>query len=1068
MSELSKAYNPQEFEAEIYRSWEDQDLFNPDTTHPDGEPYSVMMPPPNVTGVLHLGHALENTLLDVMVRYQRLHGRRTLLLPGTDHAAVATQAKVEKLLIERGIEHPREELGRQKLLQEIRAYAESSKTTILNQIRKMGTSCDWSRLAYTFDADRSRAVNEVFYRMYHDGLIYKGYRVVNWSVKGQSTCSDDELVYVEREAKLYTFKYSAELPFAISTTRPETKLGDTAIAVNPKDKRYKKYIGKTFIVDVGAIKPLKLLVIADENIDPEFGTGAMGVTPAHSAVDFDMYEKQKATGAPIDLIAVIGPDGRMTADAGRDYRGLTTLEARQKFVQWLQNNNLLLSAEDTTQNVGTSDRFGDVVEALPMTQWFVDVNAKIPNRDKSLKELMKEAVTVGLDHDEHKIVKITPDRFNKIYFSWIDNLRDWCISRQIWWGHRIPVWYCNDCHEVVVSDLEPCTIILQRHGEANSNAEDFLNSDITKVDNHLTETGRIQVKEAVSQMSKVDAIYASDMQRTKETAAIIAEKFKLEVEYDDRLREVGVGEFEGTPDTGNGFNSLRSDFTVWHHDNPRGIESFDELKTRVFASLTDIAFNHPGKTVVVVTHGDVIRVAQGLHENISDENLFALGFPEPGHSFEIKITPVTCDCGSRHVFQDEDTLDTWFSSGLWPFSTLGWPENTADFKDFYPSSWMQMGSEILFFWMARMILMSAYAINEIPFKDVYIHGILRDEQGKKFSKSAGNGIDPVVVADKYGTDALRLSLISGVTPGNDSRFYLEKVESNRNFVNKLWNISRYILMSSTAKYSDSVAAHTAADDWILSRFNRVVDAVNQLFAAYNFSQAAELLRDFTWNDFADWYLEIAKVEKKKDDILIYILNNLLRLWHPFIPFVTETIWQAMGERSSIMISSWPKVEASRVDQEFETAFSVMPEAVTKIRNVRSEYRIDPAKKIPLLLNLKAKDTMLADNLEIIKALARLSSIEFTAQKPDKAASVVIGPIEMYIPLAEVIDIDQEKNRLDKELSATQTYVVSLKKKLGNKSFVANAPKEIVAAEETKFEEAEQKMILLQKQLEELK
>ncbi|PIR94646.1 hypothetical protein COT97_00090 [Candidatus Falkowbacteria bacterium CG10_big_fil_rev_8_21_14_0_10_39_11] len=1068
MKELSKAYNPQEFEADIYRLWEEQDLFNPDTTHPDGEPYSILMPPPNVTGVLHLGHALENALMDIMTRYQRLQGKRTLLLPGTDHAAVATQAKVERLLVEKGIKNPREEFGRQKLLQEIRTYAEESKSTILSQIRKMGTSCDWSRLAYTFDAERSEAVNEVFYRMYHDGLIYKGYRVVNWSVKGQSTCSDDELVHIEREAKLYTFKYSDDLPFAISTTRPETKLGDTAIAVNPNDERYKKYIGENFIVDVGAIKPLKLKVIADENIDPEFGTGAVGVTPAHSPIDFEMYEKQKADGNPIDLISVIGPDGQMTAEAGPDYHGLDVLAARQKFITWLKDNDLFISEEEISQNVGTSDRFGDVVEALPMTQWFVDVNAVIPNRGKSLKLLMKEAVTTGLDGDKKKVVRVTPKRFEKLYFNWIDNLRDWCISRQIWWGHRIPVWYCRDCQESVVSDAKQCTIILQRHGEADSNANDYLNSDVSKVNNRLTEKGRKQVLAAVKKMPQINAIYSSDMERAKETAEIFAEKLKLEIEYDDRLREVGVGDFEGSPDVGDGFNQTRAKFSAWHHDNPHGIESFDELKTRVFASLTDIAFEHPGETVLVVTHGDIARTAQGLHENISDEDIFHLSYPDTGESFEIKITPVTCECGSHDVYQDEYTLDTWFSSGLWPFSTLGWPNNSHDLKDFFPTSWMQMGYEIIFFWMARMILMSSYTLNEIPFKDVYIHGMLRDEKGQKFSKSAGNGIDPVEIAEKYGTDALRLSLISGVTPGNDSRFYLEKVESNRNFINKLWNISRYIFMSSKAKYSDSVPSHSAADDWILSRLNRVIDAVNQLFADYNFSQAAELLREFTRDDFADWYLEIAKVEKKKDDILIYILNNLLRLWHPFIPFVTEAIWRSMGEKSSVMVSSWPKVKSAIVDQEFEAAFAVIPEAITKIRNVRAEYRIDPGKKIPLRINSNAKETMLADNLEIVKALARLDSIEFVSAKPDRSASVVIGPIELYIPLAEVIDIDQEKERLSKELEDIKKYVNSVKKKLDNKSFVDNAPKSVVAGEQVKYEEAEQKMILLHKQLEELK
>jgi valyl-tRNA synthetase len=438
MKELPKIYDPKAVEDEIYKLWEKSGYFNPDNL--SGEPYSIMMPPPNVTGVLHLGHALENSLMDAMARYQRMQGKKVLLLPGTDHAAVATQAKVEKMLVEQGMKNPREQLGREKLLQKIREFSEQSKATILSQIKKMGTSCDWSRLAYTFDEKRSQAVNEVFVKMYGDGLIYRGYRVINWSVKGQSTCSDDELVHVERTAKLYTFKYSQDFPISIATTRPETKLGDTAVAVNPHDKRYKKYIGQTFTLEVGAEKPLEIKIIADENVEMDFGTGALGVTPAHSAVDFEMYEKQKATGNPIDIIEVIGKDGCMTTKAGAAYVGLTVEKAREKFVAWLKENNLIEKEEEITQSVGTSDRFGDVVEALPMTQWFIDVNKKISDKGKSLKQLMHDAVAFGHNGDPAQKVKITPERFEKTYFTWIENLRDWCISRQIWWGHQIPVW----------------------------------------------------------------------------------------------------------------------------------------------------------------------------------------------------------------------------------------------------------------------------------------------------------------------------------------------------------------------------------------------------------------------------------------------------------------------------------------------------------------------------------------------------------------------------------------------------------------------------------------------------
>ncbi|MFH1315358.1 MAG: valine--tRNA ligase, partial [Candidatus Uhrbacteria bacterium] len=563
--DIAKAYEAKKVEEKIYSAWEKSGLFNPDNI--DGEPFTIMMPPPNVTGILHLGHALENSMMDTMIRYQRLKGRKTLLLPGTDHAAIATQAKVEKILMDEGIENPRQELGREKLVEKIREFAEDSKETILSQIKKLGTSCDWSRLAYTFDEDRNTSVKELFVRMYNDGLIYRGYRVVNWSVKGQSTSSDDEIVHVERTAKLYTFKYSKDFPITIATTRPETKLGDTAVAVHPKDKRYKEYIGQVFIVDVGAAKPLEIKIISDEEVDQDFGTGALGVTPAHAQADFAMYENQKAKQDPIGIIQVIGKDGKMTEEAG-DYAGLGVEEAREKFVAWLDEQGLLEKEEEITQNVGTSDRYGDLIEAIPMTQWWLDMNKAIPSQNKSLRDLMREAVTTGLSGHECQKVTITPERFTKLYIDRVDNLRDWCLSRQLWWGHRIPVWY------------------------------------------------------------KGEEIYV-------------------------------------------------------------GIEA-----------------------------------------------------PE-GDGWE----------------QDPDTLDTWFSSGSWTFSTLGWPNETEDLKKFHPTTWMQMGYEILYLWLLRMVLMSSYALQEIPFKDVYIHGMLRDQHGQKFSKSAGNGIDPIEVIETYGADALRISLL---------------------------------------------------------------------------------------------------------------------------------------------------------------------------------------------------------------------------------------------------------------------------------------------------------------------
>jgi len=884
---MEKAYEPQKYEDDIYKRWEASGFFNPDNL--EGEPYSIMMPPPNVTGVLHLGHALENSLMDVMARFQRMRGKKVLLLPGTDHAAVATQARVEKNLVEAGMKNPREELGREGLLEKIREYAEESKATILNQIRKMGTSCDWSRLAYTFDEERSEAVNEVFKKMYNDGLIYRGYRVVNWSVKGQSTCSDDELIYIDRKAKFYTFKYSVDFPFAIATTRPETKLGDTAVAVNPNDKRYKKYIGKIFDINFCGVD-LKIKIIADEHVDPEFGTGALGVTPAHSTVDFDMYERKKAEGDEINLIKVIGEDGKMTANAGKEFVGLTAEKAREKVVEKLKAEGLLEAEEEIDQNVGTSDRFGDVVEAVPMRQWWLDMNKEIPSKGKSLRDLMKEALTTGLDGDENKKVIINPERFTKLYLDRVDNLRDWCLSRQIWWGHRIPIWYKGE---------------------------------------------------------------------------------------------------------------------------------------------------------------------------------------------EIKVCPEQPE--GKGWIQEEDTLDTWFSSGLWTFSTLGWPRihsiapgKPSDIELFHPTSWMQMGYEILYLWLMRMVLMSAYNLDEIPFKDAYIHGMLRDKDGQKFSKSAKNGIDPLEVIEKYGCDALRWSLLSGVTPGNDSRFYLEKVEGVQHFVNKLWNIARFVLTQIDEQHITNnkqiPEPNTLADEWILFKLNNIIDEVTKDIDEFRFSVAGEKLRDFTWNELADWYLEISKIEGDKSEILNYILNNILKLWHPFMPFVTEAIWLTINDQQTtdsdlLMVQKWPKAE-TKAETKAEADFELLRNIIVGIRSIRGDYKIDPAKKLNVIISAGDKVKLLEENSEVIKRLSRLEDlkIERSTNKPDQSVGFIELSVEVYINLEGIVDFEKEKKRLNSEIKNLQKYVNSLEKKLNNKSFIGNALDEVVKKEKEKLQEGKEKLEKLEGQL----
>ena len=1228
--ELAKSYNPADYEDKIYRRWERSGYFNPDKL--SGKSYSIMMPPPNVTGVLHLGHALENSLMDLMARYRRMKGRKVLLLPGTDHAAVATQAKVEKLLVEQGIKNPREELGRDKLLEKIKEFSETSKETILKQIRKLGTSCDWSRLAYTFDEQRSRAVNEVFVRMYHDGLIYRGYRVVNWSVKGQSTCSDDELVYLKRKVNFYTFRYAKNFPIAISTSRPETKLGDTAVAVNPGDKRYKKYIGQEYeIKNFGNSVDLKIKIIADEKVDMNFGTGAVGVTPAHSAVDFEMYEQEKAKGEPINLLQIIGIDGRLTNQAGGDYMNLPVLAARQKIVFWLENNNLLQKVEETEQNVGTSDRFGDIVEALPMTQWFVNVNKIIPGRGKSLKDLMKEAVTIGHRGDKRQKINITPDRFNKIYLNWIDNLRDWCISRQIWWGHRIPVWYGNQESKILITYFVHGTSLDNEAGKSSGH-----------FDVELSELGVEQSKKLAELIKdeNYDVVFTSDLKRAVDSAKLAFGDHrnsgtgrKIKIIKDKRLRECDYGQL--TRKSEKQVQTMETDLI--DKSFPDG-ESYREVENRMRSFLKDLFNKYQGKKIAIMAHkgpqlalevilnnktwqqalaedwrkkkawqpgwkyqlvelkpkvwelkiygedifkaikngsktietragrekgtgkgwsefkpGDIIKFyladektdkvmasVEPIEKSVQTvkhfktiEQLFKTYDPEqdyPGKSIkEIKqwwakrpelnnrikkygIWVIELgQVSERELYvgveppkddgwhQDEDTLDTWFSSGLWTFSTLNWPASAKatagkpgksnDLKTFHPTSWMQMGYEILFFWMARMILMSTYVLDQIPFKDVYLHGMLRDELGKKFSKSAGTSVDPLEIIKQYGTDALRFSLISGITPGNDSRFYEEKVEGARNLVNKLWNVARYVMSNVECRMSNvelNQKKLTAADEWILGKMSSLVEEVTGDLENYRFSQAGEKLRSFTWDDLADWYIEVSKFEtgQEKQKILLFILENLLKLWHPFMPFVTEVICQELGKKKLLMVEKWPD-SVKRGLAPLEGAkplgakgaellnggnFELIKQIIIAIRNARSIYRIEPNKKIKAIIYAGGKETIIKAQAELIKKLRTgISELEIKKQgeKVKQAIYLTADKIEIYLVIVG-FDFQTEEKRLIVAVGQQEAKIKVLEKKLSNRQFLKKAPAGIIRNEKTKLLSRQQELKKLKQQLNNLK
>ncbi len=702
------AYNPQNTEKRIYEMWEASGFFNPDNLPGNRtEPFTIMMPPPNVTGVLHMGHALGTTIQDTLVRYHRMRGKLALWLPGTDHAAIATQSKVEGIIKkEEGLS--RHDLGREELLNRVRKFAAESHDTIVSQIKTLGASCDWSREAFTLDEKRSLAVNTVFKKMYDDGLIYRGYRIVNWDPKGQTTISDDEIVYEEREAKLYTFKYSKDFPISISTTRPETKVGDTAVAVHPDDVRYQKYIGQTYVVDDFCGVKLSIKIIADVNVEKDFGTGALGVTPAHSMIDWEMAQKND-----LPVIPVINEYAKMSVGDER-ILGKKTTEARDIIVEWLRSEGLLENETTSKQNVGTAERTSGIIEPLPKLQWFVAVNKDIPGKDgKTLKDLTRDPVKDGR-------IAILPEFFDKTYFHWIENLRDWCISRQIWYGHRIPVYYKGD--EVFVGD--------------NSPGEDWA--------------------------------------------------------------------------------------------------------------------------------------------------------------------------------QDPDTLDTWFSSALWTFSTLGWPEKTPDLATFHPTNVIVPAYEILFFWIARMTLMTGYVLDDIPFRTVFLTGIVRDAQGRKFSKSLGNGIDPIDIANKFGADAGRMALIVGTAPGTDMRIDENKIKGYKNFANKLWNITRFILQNADQQNMDS--ALSDADQKLIDEQIEIIKDITLDMENMRLHLAGEKIYHYIWDTLADKILEDSKgvlagaLAESRKRALHTMLHRSLKILHPFMPFVTEEIWQLIHDnkpKKLLIIESWP-------------------------------------------------------------------------------------------------------------------------------------------------------------------
>ena len=855
--ELPKVYEPQQVEQRIYEMWETAGCFKGDPDR-SKKPFSIVMPPPNVTGQLHMGHALDCTLQDILTRFKRMQGYSTLWLPGVDHAGISTQVKVEEeLRTKEGLS--RYDLGREKFLQRVWKWKEEYGGRIVKQQKKMGVSCDWSRSRFTMDEGLSKAVRETFCELYDKGLIYKGSRIINWCPHCVTALSDAEVEYQDKPGHLWYIRYpltdgSGDL--VVATTRPETMMGDTGVAVNPEDERFKHLVGKTCILP---IMNREIPIVADEYVELGFGTGAVKMTPAHDPNDFEVGLRHN-----LETIRVIADDGTINENGG-PYNGMDRYECRKAIIKDLEEQGYLVKTEPYNHNVGTCYRCHNDVEPLISAQWFV-----------KMEPLAKEALRVVRDGE----VKFVPDRFSKTYINWMENVHDWCISRQLWWGHQIPAWYCDDCG----------------------------------------------------------------------------------------------------------------------------------------------------------------------HINVSRED------------------PTKCEkCGSAHLTRDPDVLDTWFSSALWPFSTLGWPDKTEDLDFYYPTSVMVTGYDIIFFWVARMIFSGCEQMKKIPFSTVLIHGLVRDDKGRKMSKSLGNGIDPLEMAEKYGADALRFNLITGNSPGNDTRFYTEKCEAMRNFANKVWNASRFVMMNLTIdRYQLPAADQLEQEDkWVLSKLNTLVKEVTENLDSYEIGVASAKVYDFLWDTYCDWYIELTKTrlngedEKSKlaaEHVLCYVLVELLKLLHPFMPFITEEIFQALPhEGDFIMTSQWPEYREELNFPEEEAAMEVVMDTIKAIRARRAEMNVPPSRKAEVLL-VTATPDIYAQGLHFIQRLAYASQVTFADAAPADLGgmvTVVTHSATAYMPLSELVDISAELERIAKEKEKAENGLRMVEQKLSNEKFVSRAPEAVVNAEREK-------------------
>ncbi len=868
--ELEKQYNPKNVEDRIYQSWLDHKYFHA-KREADKETYTIVIPPPNITGQLHMGHALDNTLQDILIRYHRMAGYDTLWLPGTDHASIATEAKIVEAMKKEGL--TKEDLGREGFLERAWAWKAQYGGRIIEQLKKMGSSCDWDRERFTLDEGCNKAVNEVFCNLYEKGLIYRGERIINWCPHCLTSISDAEVEYEDQAGHFWHLRY----PFAdgsgyleLATTRPETLLGDTAVAVNPNDERYKDLVGKMLVLP---IVHREIPVIADDYVETDFGTGVVKITPAHDPNDFEVGLRHN-----LEVINVLTPDAKITDDYPA-YAGMDRYEARKAIVKDLEKEGALVKVEDYSHNVGTCYRCGTTVEPRVSKQWFVK---------------MKPLAGPAIDAVKNGETKFIPRRFEKIYFHWLENIRDWCISRQLWWGHRIPAWYCADCGEITVSRSKP-------------------------------------------------------------------EK--------------------------------------------------------------------------------------------------------------------CAHCGSQHIEQDPDTLDTWFSSALWPFSTLGWPEQTEDLKHYYPTNTLVTGYDIIPFWVMRMMFSGIEQTGKAPFDTVLIHGLVRDAQGRKMSKSLGNGIDPLEIIDKYGADALRFTLATGNSPGNDMRFSDERVEASRNFANKIWNAARFILMNlSESEPAPHIPEALALEDqWILSQYNALVSGVTDSLEKFELGLAVQKLYDFIWDVFCDWYIEIAKIRLNGEDeaakitvkaVLVYVMSNTLKLLHPFMPFITEEIWQTLPhEGESIMISAWPKADDALRFPAQEGEMERIMAAIKAVRNRRAEMNVPPSKKAKVFIETAYGETFRKGTV-FFNRLASASEVAVAEQFDgmDDAVSIITESARLYIPMDELVDFKAEKARLEKEKAAVQKELDFVNGKLNNENFVSKAPAAVVEGQRQAKAQLEEKMALIEESL----